>query len=421
VLAGVVALAVVGRVLAPGVLDAPVVVGSHAGRHRHPDGGGVGGAVVEVVGAATAPLTDPAAGCPEPAPGAAPVQGRAAERAVASDPPTGWTRRALTLAVTVVVPESERHMRIVQWGSAAVAASSLLLLSACGSDDAAAPGSSASASSSTDGVSVVASTNVYGDIVSAIAGDDVEVTSIISDPSADPHSYEADTRTQLAVSDADLIIANGGGYDDFVGTLVDASGSSAPVIDVVELSGREAEAEAAGEELNEHMWYDFETVLTLSDEIVSSLSEIDPDNADDYEANGADFAEAVQGLIDSEAEQQPSTSGAGVAITEPVPGYLLDALGAENRTPEEFSEAIEEGGDIAPAVLQETLDLFTSGQVKALVYNEQTTGPETEQVLSAAEAAGVAVVPVTETLPDGEDYVSWMQNNLDAVSAALSA
>ena len=60
-------------------------------------------------------------------------------------------------------------------------------------------------------------------------------------------------------------------------------------------------------------------------------------------------------------------------------------------------------------------------QVKALVYNEQTTGPETEQVLSAAESAGVAVVPVTETLPEGEDYVSWMQSNIDAVSAALSS
>ncbi|MCZ2829203.1 zinc ABC transporter substrate-binding protein [Modestobacter sp. VKM Ac-2986] len=306
----------------------------------------------------------------------------------------------------------------------AVAASSLLLLTACGgSDDAAAAGTSGSSApaSSGGGISVVASTNVYGDIVSAIAGDGVEVTSVIEDPSADPHSYEADTRTQLAVSDASLVIANGGGYDDFMDTLLSSSDSQATVIDVVELSGREAEAEAAGEELNEHVWYDFETVLKLSDEIVSSLSEIDPDNAADYEANGAEFSQAVQGLIDSEAEQQPSTSGAGVAITEPVPGYLLDALGAENRTPEEFSEAIEEGGDVAPAVLQETLDLFTGGQVRALVYNEQTTGPETEQVLTAAESAGVAVVPVTETLPEGEDYVSWMQSNIDAVAAALSA
>ena len=310
-------------------------------------------------------------------------------------------------------------MRIVQWGPAAVAASSLLLLSACGQDDA--PTAAGSSSSSSGGVSVVASTNVYGSIVSAIAGDDVQVTSIIDDPSADPHSYEANVRTQLAVADADLVVANGGGYDDFVGTLVSSSDSKAQVIDVIALSGHEAEAEAAGEELNEHVWYDFATVAELSDEIVSSLSAIDPAHASDYQANGSAFAGKVQELIAAEAADQPRTQGAGVAITEPVPGYLLDALGADNRTPEAFSEAIEEGGDVAPAVLQETLDLFSGGQVKALVYNEQTTGPETEQVLAAAKAAGVAVVPVTETLPAGEDYVSWMQANLDAVSAALSS
>ena len=306
-------------------------------------------------------------------------------------------------------------MCIARTGAVALAASSLLLLAGCGSD-----GSTADAAAG-DGVSVVTSTNVYGSIVSAIGGDDVQVTSIISDPSADPHSYEASARTQLAVSEADLIVENGGGYDDFVDTLISSSDSDAPVVDAVELSGREAEAEAAGEELNEHVWYDLETVEEVSAEIVSQLSDIDPDNASTYEANGADFAEQLQGLVSREQEALPSTQGAGVAITEPVPGYLLDALGAENRTPEEFSEAIEEGGDVAPAVLQETLDLFSSGQVEALVYNEQTMGAETEQVLAAAEAAGVAVVPVTETLPDGADYVSWMQGNIDDVVAALSA
>ncbi|MBB3674978.1 metal ABC transporter solute-binding protein, Zn/Mn family [Modestobacter versicolor] len=305
-------------------------------------------------------------------------------------------------------------MRIARMGVALTAASTLLLLSACGSDD-------DSAAAAEDGVSVVASTNVYGAIVSAVAGDDVEVTAIIDDPSADPHSYEANTRTQLAISEADLIVENGGGYDDFVDTMVSASDTDAPVINAVELSGREAEAEDAGEELNEHVWYDLETVEKLADELVTQLSEIDPDGAETYEANGAEFTEQLQALVAAEQEARAGTEGAGVAITEPVPGYLLDALGAENRTPEEFSEAIEEGGDVSPAVLQETLDLFSSGQVQALVYNEQTTGAETEQVLAAAEAAGVAVVPVTETLPEGEDYVSWMQANIDAVAGALSA
>ncbi|OYX54790.1 MAG: ABC transporter substrate-binding protein, partial [Micrococcales bacterium 32-70-13] len=107
--------------------------------------------------------------------------------------------------------------------------------------------------------------------------------------------------------------------------------------------------------------------------------------------------------------------------TEPVPAYLLAELGFDDETPEEFSEAIEEGADVPPLALQEVLDLIASGEVRLLAYNEQTASPETERVRAAAEAAGIPVVSFVETLPDGEDYVSWMRANIEAVAAALAA
>jgi len=267
-------------------------------------------------------------------------------------------------------------------------------------------------------VQVVASTNVYGDIAGQVGGDLVDVTSIISDPSADPHSYEASAQTQLALSEADLVIENGGGYDDFVDTMLSALDQQPTVINAVEVSGKE---EPADGELNEHVWYDFPTVVKVADAIADELGTIDPDHADDYTANADAFTAKVEGLEQQVSELAGTVGGEGVAITEPVPGYLLDALGLEDKTPEEFSEAIEEETDVPPAALQATLDLFTNHEVVALVYNEQTTGPETEQVLDAAQQAGVAVVPVTETLPEGEDYVSWMTANVDALRTALGA
>ena len=102
-----------------------------------------------------------------------------------------------------------------------------------------------------------------------------------------------------------------------------------------------------------------------------------------------------------------------------MPLYLLEACGLVNKTPDEFSEAIEEGTDVPASVLQETLGLFTGKQVKALAYNEQTAGPETEKVLQAAKDNKVGVVPVTETLPAGKDYLTWMSGNLDAIKTAL--
>ena len=305
-------------------------------------------------------------------------------------------------------------MRSARLGPAVLIVSSLLFLTtACGSSaDGAAPERA---------LTVVTSTNVYGAIASAVGGADVQVTSIIDDPSADPHSFEANARTQLAVSKADVIVENGGGYDDFLDTLISATGTDATVVNAVDVSGRAAAAEAAGEQLNEHVWYDFPTVEKVADAIAAALGKADLGRADRYSANAADFTRQVDGLIAAEEQARPTTQGVGVAVTEPVPGYLLDALGAVDRTPVEFSAAIEEGGDVSPSVLRQTLDLFSSGQVSALVYNEQTSGPQTDQVVDAAKRAGIAVVPVTETLPAGEDYVAWMQRNLDAVAAALSA
>lgn len=265
-------------------------------------------------------------------------------------------------------------------------------------------------------LSVVVSTNVYGDIAQQVGGDLVDVTSIIEDPSADPHSYEASTQTQLAVSRADLVIENGGGYDDFVDTMLKSLDDRPALVNVVELSGKTADAG-----LNEHVWYDFPTVAALAERLAAELGTLDAAHAAQFETNAAAFTAQVTGLQNDVADLATTARGKGVAITEPVPGYLLDAAGLVDRTPAAFSEAVEEGTDVPPADLQATLDLFATHAVSALVYNAQTTGPETERVLQAAKDAGVPVVPVTETLPAGQDYVSWMTANVEALRAALAS
>ena len=293
----------------------------------------------------------------------------------------------------------------------AAALTASLALAACGGDS-----GSTSAASDDTGLRVVASTNVYGSIAESILGGEGTVTSIIDDPSADPHSYEANTRTQLELSKADVVIENGGGYDDFVDTMLKAADTKAVVLNAVDLSGKTA---PAGGELNEHVWYDVETVRKVAQALETELAEAAPDDAGTFTANLKTFEDGLDTLEQKVQADKAGTDGQPVAITEPVPGYLLDALGTENVTPVEFSEAIEEETDVPVDVLQETLSLFTQHQVRALVYNEQTTGPQTEQVLKAAKDNGIAVVPVTETLPEGKDYTTWMTENVDAIAAAL--
>ena len=333
----------------------------------------------------------------------------------------------------------------------ALAAASVLTLAGCAST------SAASSDGEPDGrLSVVASTNVYGQIAEAVGGDLVDVTSIVTNDSQDPHSFEASARDQLTVADADLIIENGGGYDSFVDALVEASGSEAHVITAAEFShdwpgnaghagdehsedehsdGEHAgETEAAHAEethdehdghdhvegFNEHVWYDPHTIAHVAEAIAEELGELRPDDAATFTANAEAFHAEVESLEASLAEIAAADQGAQVFVTEPVPVYLAREAGLENVTPDAFSEAVEEGQDVAPATLLESLGLLESGDVRLVITNTQTGGAETTQIVDAAETAGIPVIAFSETLPEGQTYISWMQENTEALSTALA-
>ncbi len=309
-----------------------------------------------------------------------------------------------------------------------VAVVAVLAMTGCGSSNAGGDGSATTAGSpapttTTAGatVSVVASTDVWGDVAAQVAGalapSHVRITSIITDPDADPHSYEASTQNQLALSRADIVVENGGGYDDFVATMLRASKNThATVLNAVDISGKKA---AAGEDLNEHVWYDLPTAGAVAGRIASALASADPADATTYADNAKTFRGRLAGLERTEAQIKSAHAGAGAAITEPVPLYMLQACGLVNRTPAAFSEAIENGTDVSASVLSRTLALFSDRKVALLAYNEQTSGPQTEAVLKAARSNSIPVVPVTETLPAGTDYLTWMSRNLAAIKSAL--
>ncbi|MBD7957453.1 zinc ABC transporter substrate-binding protein [Microbacterium sp. Sa4CUA7] len=321
--------------------------------------------------------------------------------------------------------------------AAALAAASVFVLAGC---SATTPENAAAADGA---VQVVASTSVYGQIAEEIGGDAVSVTSIVSSLSQDPHSYEASARDQLTVQRADLIIENGGGYDAFLDGLIEASGSAAPVITAASFShdwpdnaghdhADETEETAAADDhdhadhehvegFNEHVWYDPHTMVHLAEAIAADLTELRPDDAAQFEANLADFAAGIAGLESELTAVSDAHAGEGAFATEPVPVYLIAAAGLVDRTPAAFSEAVEEGQDVAPATLLEALSIIDSGEVAVLITNAQTGGAETTQAIDAAEAAGVPVVEFTETLPDDTTYIEWMQENIQALAAALDS
>ena len=324
-----------------------------------------------------------------------------------------------------------------------LAAASTLALAGCAS------GTAAGGQADDGGLTVVASTSVYGQIAQEVGGDLVEVTSIITSDSQDPHGFEPSARDQLTIADADLIIENGAGYDSFIDGLIESSGSEAPVITAVEYShdypdnaGHDEEAEHAEDEhaeeapaedehgdeehahiegFNEHVWYDPHTVAYVAEEIAHELGELSPDDAATFTANAEAFVAEIEGLEADLAAVETASGGDQVFVTEPVAVYLIEAAGLSDVTPADFSEAVEEGQDVPPATLLESLGLLESGDVRVVVTNTQTGGAETTQIVDDAESRGIPTIAFSETLPEGQTYISWMQANIEALSAALAA
>ncbi|MDQ1182109.1 zinc/manganese transport system substrate-binding protein [Rhodococcus sp. SORGH_AS 301] len=274
---------------------------------------------------------------------------------------------------------------------------------------------------------VVASTNVWGSVAEAVVGDRADVTAIISDPSADPHSYEASPGDAAALSEASLVVYNGGGYDEFVDDVLGSAGD-VPSVDAYSLlEGHADDADHADEagahdhsgETNEHVWYDPEIAAATAEAIATELGKVDPDNAAYYTENAEAFHDDIHEITDITdriAQQKP---GAPVAQTEPIAHYLLEGAGVDDKTPEDFEDAIEEGNDPSPAAVAATRDLFTGKGVDVLVYNIQTEDAVTEDVRRIAEENGIRVVEVTETLPAGQDYVSWQRTAAQDLADAL--
>ncbi|MEY4559992.1 MAG: hypothetical protein RLZ82_1007 [Actinomycetota bacterium] len=252
---------------------------------------------------------------------------------------------------------------------------------------------------------IVASTNVWGDIAKTVGGDLVEVTSIIDDANKDPHSYEATARDQLAVEKADLIVANGGGYDDFIEKLSEAAGNK----NMFRVSS--AVTAVAWQE-NEHLWYSISAVGEATYALAETLGALDPNNSAAYLTNADQLVEGLTGVAAMYGEVRKLTEGYTYFGTEPLAAWLLADLGFVNKTPAEFSEAIENETDVPPSVMKESLDLIKGGKIKYLVINSQTQNSQVQQIVDAARDAGVRAVMLSEVLPKGTPYVEWMGNNL---------
>lgn len=263
------------------------------------------------------------------------------------------------------------------------------------------------------GVQVVAAENTYGDLVQQIAGIHAHVLSIISDPNVDPHEYEANVDNARQIADADIIIENAGGYDTWIDKLMATTQNSKRIlIKAFALATTHLKE-------NEHVWYNPDNVIVISQKILEALKAKDPADAAEFDANFASLKAEIEKLDVRLADLKAKYAGTPIALTETIFLYQSELVGLNVLTPWTFEKAIAEGNDPSAADAITAEQQITSRQAKILVYNVQTVTPITTKLEDEAKVLSMPIVPVSETMPPGLHYQSWMSKQLDVLASAL--
>jgi zinc/manganese transport system substrate-binding protein len=276
-------------------------------------------------------------------------------------------------------------------------------------------GGSATGNTSTHTLHVIGGENFWGSVAAQLGGSHVAVTSIVTDPSADPHQYESSSNDARAFADADYVILNGAGYDDWGTHLLDANPSSTRrVLVVADLLGKHA-----GD--NPHFWYDPAAVVKVADRITADLKAIDTANAADYDSLRSDFANALSTYHQRISDISSHYAGVKVGSTESIFVYLGSALGLDLTSPPEFMKAVAEGNDPPASTVTEFEDQIQAKQITVLVCNVQTVTQITTTVEEMARAQHIPVVGISETvLPPNAKFQDWQAGELTALQQALA-
>jgi len=261
-------------------------------------------------------------------------------------------------------------------------------------------------------VTIVAAENFYGDVAQQIGGADVKVTSILSNPDQDPHLFEASPAVGRALSGARIVVYSGIDYDPWMEKLLAAAKSAnRQVIVVADLRGHKS-----GD--NPHVWYDPDTMHAFAKALADRLGEVDPANKAAYQERLEAFQRSVRPIAAKVAALRKRLAGTPVTATEPVFGYMLDALGTPVRN-QSFQLSVMNNAEPSASDVAAFENDLKQHRVKLLIYNGQASDPVAERMLKLAKASNIPVVAVTETEPPGKSWQGWVMSELDAVAEAL--
>ena len=292
----------------------------------------------------------------------------------------------------------------------------LALTSACSTT----AGTTASAGGgSGDGrvVQVVAAENFWGSIAAQLGGSHARVTSIISNPDTDPHSYEPTTSDARTLTTAQLAIVNGIGYDGWADKLLATNADSGRT----ELNVGDLVGIAPGG--NPHRWYSPDNVRQVIAQLTADYKKLDPADAAYFDQRESVFeTQTLAPYNQLIASIRATYAGTPIGASESIVTPLAEGLGLRMMTPESFLDAMSEGSDPTAADKSLIDQQIRDKQIKVYVYNTQNSTPDVTAQVQLAKQEGIPVATVTETLsPATDTFEQWQVSELQGIAAALRA
>jgi zinc/manganese transport system substrate-binding protein len=262
-------------------------------------------------------------------------------------------------------------------------------------------------------LSVVAAENFYGDVARQIGGDDVTVASVMSNPDQDPHLFETTPSTVRQIAAAQVVILNGADYDPWMDKLLKASPRpSRTAIVVADLVGKKA-----GD--NPHLWYDPGTMPAAARALAEAFAKADPAHKERYDTRLKTFLASLKPIDDKIAAIRGKFAGTTVTASEPVFGYMANALGLKMRN-ESFQLSIMNDTEPSAHDVAAFQDDVKGHKVRVMFYNKQASNKAVQTLVDLAHASKIPVVGVTETAPPNLSYQEWMLGELNDTAKALA-
>jgi zinc/manganese transport system substrate-binding protein len=263
---------------------------------------------------------------------------------------------------------------------------------------------------------VVAAENFWGSLATQLGGNRVQVTSIVSDPNADPHEYESNTTDARRFATANYVILNGVGYDSWGNKLLSAQPEAGRKVLTIGTLVDKKDGD------NPHLWYNPAYVNQAVVQMDKDLVALDPAGKNYYQQQLKNLQGSLSGYQDRVASIKHQFGGTKVAATEDIFAYLANAAGLDLISPPAFIEAVAEGNDPPTNSVVTFQQQLQSGQIKVLVYNQQTVTPLTDNIKKLAADDNIPVVGVTETVqPPDTTFQDWMNAELINLENALNA